>query len=85
MASYVATNGRLYSPAGTIASLAWYPASGAYNTHSGALDGSGLRGSNWSSMGGGNTANQLSFDANSVDAAMGTSRGKGASVRCVQE
>lgn len=84
-ASYVATNGRLYTPAETIASLAWYPASGYYDSSIGDLSSSSYQGSVWSSMGGGNTANQLSFNINSVSVAMGTSRGHGASVRCVQE
>lgn len=85
LASYVSTNGRLYTPAGKTAPLTWYPSSGYYAYSSGALLYTGSSGYYWSSMGGYNTANQLQFNANDVSAAIGTYRGTGAAVRCVQE
>lgn len=83
--SYVSTNGRLYTPAGEAVSLTWYPSSGYYNYSSGAMVSTGYWGYYWSSMGGYNTANQMQFNANDVTAAIGTYRGTGAAVRCVQE
>lgn len=87
--SYASTNGRLYTPAGASAPLAWYPASGYLSETISApylIEATrvGFTGECWSSYGYGNTGNQINFTLTSADI-VGVSRGIGAPVRCVQE